>query len=171
MLKRGIKDWVVSILIAVVISLTIRTYIAEARWIPSGSMEPTLEIGDRIIIDKIFFKQTGIHRHDVIVFDPPYYDAEKKALIKRVIGLPGDEVEVRNGQVLVNGQALIEPYEMEKPAVDYGPVTIPEGMLFVMGDNRNNSMDSRSWGYLPEKNIIGKAFAKYYPINHMRLID
>ncbi|MHB1420549.1 MAG: signal peptidase I [Bacillota bacterium] len=171
MTKRKIMDWVVSILIAVVLSITIRTYIAEARWIPSGSMEPTLDIGDRIIIDKIFFKQIGLHRQDIIVFDAPFPVEEKKALIKRIIGLPGDVVQVKNGQVIVNGQALIEPYELEKPAADYGPVTVPEDMLFVMGDNRNNSADSRIWGYLPEKNIIGRAFVKYYPINHMSLID
>lgn len=158
------------IVIALVISLLVRTYVAEARFIPSESMLPTLKIGDHLIIDKISFEIKGlkdIQRGDIVVFDPPAAAKSNDDIpfIKRVIGLPGETVSVKKGTVYINGEPLNEPYILEKPVVDFKPYKVPDNMIFVMGDNRNHSNDSRYWGPLPVQNIIGKAEFRYYPFN------
>ncbi|MDD4238021.1 MAG: signal peptidase I [Desulfotomaculaceae bacterium] len=163
---KNILDWIYTLVFAVLLALGIRTYVAEARWIPSESMLPTLKIGDRLIIDKVSFHFSGISRGDMIVFEPPPASKLTDVLIKRVIGLPGDTVAVKNGFVYINGQPLEEPYELEKPRGDYKAITVPEDSLFVMGDNRNNSFDSRYWGVVPDELIIGKAVARFYPFSN-----
>lgn len=162
---RNILDWVYTLAFALVLALVIRTFVAEARWIPSESMLPTLKVGDRLIIDKVSYHINGIKRGDIIVFKAPPSSKLNETLIKRVIGLPGDTVAIKNGLVYINNQPLNEPYELEKPRVDYNTITVPENSFFVMGDNRNNSYDSRFWGMVPEELIIGKAVARYYPIS------
>jgi signal peptidase I len=163
--RKNIIDWALTLVFAVVLSLVIRTYVAEARWIPSESMLPTLKIGDRLIVDKVLFHFNGINRGDLLVFEAPPASNLDEVMIKRVIGLPGDTVEIKNGIVYINGQPLDEPYEMEKPKSDFKPVTVPENSFFVMGDNRNNSYDSRFWGMVPGELIIGKAVARYFPFS------
>lgn len=162
---RNILDWVYTLAFALVLALVIRTFVAEARWIPSESMLPTLKVGDRLIIDKVSYHISGIKRGDIIVFKAPPSSNLDETLIKRVIGLPGDTVAIKNGLVYINNQPLNEPYELEKPRGDYKTITVPENSFFVMGDNRNNSYDSRFWGVVPEELIIGKAVARYYPIS------
>lgn len=164
--RKNMIDWGVTLVFAVLLALGIRTFVAEARWIPSESMLPTLQIGDRLIVDKVSFHFSGINRGDLIVFEPPSASKLEDVLIKRVIGLPGETVAIKNGIVFINAQPLDEPYELEKPRVDYKGITVPENSVFVMGDNRNNSFDSRFWGVVPEELIIGKAVARFYPFSN-----
>lgn len=162
---KKIFDWVITLVLAVLLSLGVRTYIAEARWIPSPSMLPTLQIGDRLLIEKVSLKLNGISRGDIIVFDAPTASKLEQVMIKRVIGLPGDTVSIKNSVVYINGTPLEEPYELEKPKDDFKPYKIPENSVFVMGDNRNNSFDSRYWGEVPLNHVIGKALVRFYPLN------
>ncbi len=163
-----------TVAMAFVLSFGIRTFIAEARYIPSSSMEPTLQINDRLIIEKMTYRFNEPKRGDVIVFNAT--DALKaqnfnEAFIKRIIGLPGDTVEVKRGEVRVNGKLLREFYIKEKPNYNYGPVTVPEDNYLVLGDNRNNSYDSHYWGFVPKDKIIGRAFVRFWPPQRMGGID
>lgn len=154
------------VLIAFALSWVLRTYVIEARKIPTGSMLPTIQLEDRVIVDKFFFKRFDhIAEGDVIVFHPPPSAHATDDYIKRVIGLPGDKVEIKNGTTYVNDKALNEPYLLEKPKNDFGPIVVPNDNVFVMGDNRNNSADSREWGFLPEENITGRTLFRYWPLN------
>ncbi|WP_013324122.1 signal peptidase I [Gloeothece verrucosa] len=157
-----------TVIYAGILALGIRTFVAEARYIPSSSMEPTLQINDRLIIEKISYHFREPQRGDVVVFNPTEALIKqnfKDAFIKRVIGLPGDTVEVKGGKVYVNGEALIEDYIAQKPDYDYGPVTVPQGQYLVLGDNRNNSYDSHYWGFVPKDKIIGRAAIRFWPLN------
>ncbi|MGL5082580.1 MAG: signal peptidase I [Microcoleaceae cyanobacterium] len=163
--------------LSIVLALGIRTFVAEARYIPSGSMEPTLEVNDRLIIDKLGYRFKEPNRGDIVVFSPPdqLKSQYKDAFIKRIIGLPGDTVEVKGGTVYVNGEALPEDYIAELPHEDWPPAgienVVPADSYLVMGDNRNNSYDSRKWGYVPRENIIGRAILRFWPINRMQGLD
>ncbi len=159
-----------TIAMAGILALGIRTFVAEARYIPSSSMENTLEINDRLIIEKISYHLRNPERQDIVVFNPT--EALKKqnftdAFIKRVIGLPGDKVEVKGQQVYVNDTPLSEPYIAEKPRYDFGPVIVPPGQYLVLGDNRNNSYDSHYWGFVPKENLIGRAAVRFWPPNRL----
>lgn len=159
---------------AAILAFGIRTFVAEARYIPSSSMEPTLEINDRLIIEKISYHFRQPERGDVVVFSPTKALQEQnfnEAFIKRVIGLPGETVEVKNGKVYINNQPLKENYIAEKPIYDYGPVVVPKGQFLVLGDNRNNSYDSHYWGFVPLENIIGRAFVRFWPLDRAGEID
>jgi signal peptidase I len=163
-----------TVAMAFVLSFGIRTFVAEARYIPSSSMEPTLQINDRLIIEKMTYRFSEPARGDVIVFNAT--DALKaenfnEAFIKRIIGLPGDTVEVKEGNVIVNGKQLREIYIKEEPNYNYGPVTVPQGNYLVLGDNRNNSYDSHYWGFVPRDKIIGRAFVRFWPPQRMGTID
>lgn len=154
--------------VSIVLALGIRTFVAEARYIPSGSMLPTLEINDRLIIEKITYLFHDPQRGDIIVFMPPEKLGEssfKDAFIKRVIGLPGETIEVINGKVLINGNPLPENYIESPPDYQWGPETVPPNSFLVLGDNRNNSFDSHFWGYVPRQNIIGRAAVRFWPPN------
>lgn len=160
--------------LSAILALGIRTFVAEARYIPSGSMLPTLEINDRLIIDKLGYRFKDPQRGDIVVFSPtPALQQEnfKDAFIKRVIGLPGDTVEVKGGKVYVNDELLTEQYIKEQPNYDYGPVVVPENQYLVLGDNRNNSYDSHYWGFVPRENIIGQAVIRFFPFNRIGGID
>lgn len=158
--------------IALAIALTVRVLIAEPRYIPSNSMDPTLHIGDRLLVDKVSYRWQAPHRGDVVVFAPPPQLARLgyetgQAFIKRVIGEPGQTVEVVQGQVLIDGQPLQESYILEPPAYTLNPITVPTGQVFVMGDNRNDSNDSHVWGGLPQQNIIGRARFRFWPLDRL----
>ncbi|MFW6358554.1 MAG: signal peptidase I [Chroococcales cyanobacterium] len=160
--------------LSAVLAFGIRTFVAEARYIPSESMLPTLEINDRLIIEKLSYRFRRPERGDVVVFKPT--DALKQenfnhAFIKRVIGLPGETVEVKGGRVYVNDQALRENYLVEDPQYRYGPVSVPKGQYLVLGDNRNNSYDSHYWGFVPHENIIGRAAVRFWPIGRVDILD
>jgi len=156
------------ILIALVLAFVIRTFIAEPRYIPSDSMLPTLEEGDRLVVEKISYYFHSPLRGDIVVFQPPLqlqmqgYEQDQ-AFIKRVIGQPGDIVSVSNGIVSIDNKPLKENYILESPRYSLSSVQVPEGQLFVMGDNRNNSNDSHIWGFLPQTNVIGRAIFRFYP--------
>lgn len=181
--KKGlIREYAESIAIAVLLALVIRTYLVQAFKIPSGSMEDTLAIGDHLLVNK-FMYGTRIpftdkrvltirdpHRGDVIVFEYP--EDPSKDFIKRVIGVPGDVIEGKEKKVYVNGTPYENPHEIHKekdiipkemnPRDTFGPVTVPEGSYFVMGDNRDRSYDSRFWKFVRRDQIKGLAFIKYW---------
>lgn len=174
--KAAFFEYAKIIVIALVLSLIVRTYVAEARFIPSESMLPTLKIGDRLIIEKISLEVKGlgdIQRGDIVVFKPPasVQTEDNIPFIKRVIGLPGETISINKGTVYIDGEPLNEPYIFEKPAWDFKPYVVPDNMVFVMGDNRNNSNDSRYWGPLPVQNIIGKAEFRYYPFSDIGTLN
>ncbi|MHB8126844.1 MAG: signal peptidase I [Desulfitobacteriaceae bacterium] len=165
---RVILEIVEIVVIAFVLSWIIRTFVIEPRVIPTGSMLPTIQLQDRVIVDKFFFKYFDqIRPGDVIVFRPPPTAHTTEDFIKRVIGFAGDKIQIINHVVIVNGKALNEPYLLEQPKNDFGPVTVPADSLFVMGDNRNNSADSRVWGFLPIENVSGRTLFRYWPLNHI----
>lgn len=159
---------------AAVLSLLIITFIVQAFFIPSGSMEPTLQIGDRILVSKFAYRLGPIHRGDVVVFHYPLNPG--KDFVKRVVALGGETVELRDGVVLINTVPIPEPYPTALGGGDractsnYGPQRVPPGDLFVLGDNRCNSEDSRFFGFLPDKNVVGKALLIYWPLPRIRIV-
>ena len=183
--KSTAREYFESIVVAVILALFVRTFVVQAFKIPTSSMEPNLLVGDHLLVNKFVFAPTAsdverallpireIRRGDVIVFKYP--EDPERDFIKRVIGLPGETVELRNQQVFINGARIDEPYahymlpaqgQSEEASFDvrerYGPVTVPEGHLFAMGDNRDNSQDSRYWGFLPREYVKGRALLIYW---------
>jgi signal peptidase I len=148
----------------------VRPFVMEAFWIPSGSMIPTLEIGDRVLVNKFIYRFTDPSRGDIIVFES--VDNSNEDLIKRVVALPGDTIAVRGGKLFVNGEPQKEPYTNKKvpDRSFYARTTVPKNHVFVMGDNRGNSADSRVFGPLPEKNIEGEAFLRFWPPDRIGLL-
>lgn len=166
---RNLLEWVAVIVGAVLVALLIKTFVVQAFRIPSESMVPTLEVGDRVLVNKLSYDAHGLNRGDVVVFErPPGLPSgpdDPKDLIKRVIGLPGDTVVARDGSIYIDDQRLDEPYLPENIAT-YNldvPVTIPEGEVWVMGDNRTNSEDSRVFGPIDDDSIVGRAFMIMWP--------
>lgn len=167
-----LKEFVGIVVVAFLLAMILRTFVIEGRWIPSGSMLPTIQVGDRVMVNKFIYHFKEPEHGDIVVFEPPAIINQKDDYIKRIIGLPGDRIEVKDGKVWVNGEALEEPYIAENPNYEYGPVEVPEHALFVMGDNRNMSYDSHLWnGWLTEDHIKGKAFLIYWPLDHFKMFD
>lgn len=177
------KSWKKTILenlklgaIALTIAIVVRLFIAEPRFIPSPSMVPTLAVGDRLLVEKVSYHLHEPHQGDIVVFEPPpqlqeYGYRASQAFIKRVIGLPGQIVQVTGGNVLVDGQPLTENYILEAPQYEMPPVQVPDGSLFMMGDNRNDSNDSHVWGFLPEENVIGRAAFRFWPFEKIGSVE
>lgn len=166
--KSEIRDYIEALAIAAIFTSFIMMFVARSYVVDGSSMQPTLENGQRLLVDKITYRIGEPRRGDIIVFDQDWSDLP---LIKRVIGLPGDVVEVRGGHAHVNGTRLDESFLSEAARDDYGPTVVPDGMYFVMGDNRNNSNDSRqSVGFLPRKLIIGRAVFRFWPVTRTRII-
>ena len=162
--------------LSIVLALGIRTFVAEARWIPSESMVPTLQKYDKLIVDKLSYHFTSPQRGDIVVFSPTDNIMKenptlKDAFIKRVIGLPGDKVEVKGGRVYINDRPLREKYIETAPQYQYGPVTVPSDSYLMLGDNRNNSYDSHFWGFVPRDHIIGRAIVRFWPPNRIGDLD
>ncbi|MBD1849019.1 signal peptidase I [Leptolyngbya sp. FACHB-711] len=175
-LSKGQRDNVQILGIALVLAIVIRLFVAEPRYIPSDSMLPTLQIGDRLVVEKIAYRFRSPQHGEIVVFDPPlqlqqFGYAPDKAFIKRVIGTPGDIVQVTQGNVLINGQSLTEAYLAEPPAYEMPSVRVPADQFFVMGDNRNNSNDSHVWGFLPRQNIIGRAIFCFFPFDRLGFLQ
>lgn len=186
--KKG--RWITELIVIVIIVLLIRAFVTQPYNIPSGSMQPTLLVGDFILVNKLVYRFSEPQRGDIVVFKYPI--DPNIDFIKRIIALPGEEIEVRNNQVFINGKPLplIEVGRGEENGVrkviyeeilpegrkhkvqfyedfpfskrDFGPVVVPPNHYFVMGDNRDNSEDSRYWGFVPRENIVGKAFVIYF---------
>lgn len=155
---------------ALALALLLKTFIIDSRAIPSTSMAPTIEVGDRVVLLRFAYAgKSSPARGDIVVFKAPAETNEKSDMIKRVIGLPGETVEVRDGLVYIDGTALDEPYLSEAPAYTYGPVEVPAGCYFVLGDNRNHSVDSHAWRnpFLPEADIKGQAVCCYWPLDRI----
>ncbi|MEA3056828.1 MAG: signal peptidase [Actinomycetota bacterium] len=195
--RRAVVETVLLVGLAVIIAIVLRAFVAQAFRIPSASMEPQLLVGDRVVVSRMSYRVHDPRRGDIIVFDcPPAAgcDDEKhdalpvraaKALgeallirqpdteefIKRVIGLPGDVVEGHDGFVFVNGSVLVEPY-LPKGTVtsDFGPITVRKGKLWVMGDNRGNSADSRVFGQIEQRTIVGRAIVRVWPPNRVAFL-
>ncbi len=150
----------------------LRPFILQTYWVPTGSMRDTLVEKDRLAANKLAYHNGRLHRQDIIVFRaPPWADPERKDYIKRLIGLPGDTIEVRDGRVFVNGRTIEEPYVREPPRYGWGPVKVPEGSVVVLGDNRNNSHDSHAWRqagkpapFVPIEDIYGRAIFRFWPL-------
>jgi signal peptidase I len=162
--RRTLLDTLETILLSLVLFLAINT-VSERIRVESISMQPTLYAGDMVIVNKLAYRfNNSPHRGDVIVFKYPP-DPESIPYIKRVVGLPGDQVHIADGKVYINGQLIDEPY-LKVSTNRGGDWTVPDKQLFVMGDNRNNSRDSRAWGFVPFENIIGRAELIYLPPQH-----
>jgi signal peptidase I len=167
---RSLVEWVAVIAGALGVALVIRIVFLAAFYIPSESMVPTLEKGDRVLVNKLSYKLHDIHRGDVVVFSRPPGEADTgiKDLIKRVIGLPGETLEVRDCRVLINGQPLEEPYVKSwSRTCTSEPRTIGPKQIFVMGDNRDDSQDSRFFGPIDESLVVGRAFIIVWPLTHL----
>jgi signal peptidase I len=165
--KSVLREYAEAILIAIILALLIRTFVVQAFKIPSGSMIPTLLVGDHILVNKFIFYFRDPHRGDVIVFKYPW--DESRDFIKRIIAVGGEEVAMKDRTVFINGRPLEEAYaiysDVRPPGgrtYEYGPVVVPAGSYFVMGDNRDNSQDSRFWGFLKREKIRGKSFLIYW---------
>ena len=177
------------ILVALVVAVLIKTFLVQAFWIPSGSMIPTLEINDRVLVNKLSYVFGEPDRGDVVVFDPPFGVEDDREpllqaivrnvaeslglqtpavedLIKRVVAVGGEEIEIKDGAVLIDGVAIDEPYLNQPVSMpDFGPVEVPEGSIFVMGDNRSRSQDSRRFGPIETDSIVGRAFVRVWPFD------
>jgi signal peptidase I len=171
---RSLLRTVLLLLMTLLAIVAVRTYVVASFYIPSASMEPTLHgcphcEPDMVVVDKLSFHFSHLSRTDVVVFNrPPLAPPEDKQLIKRVIGLPGETVSGHDGHVYIGGKPLIEPYL--NPAcdgtADFAAVKVPAHEYFMMGDNRCNSFDSRFFGFIPESNVVGRAFAVIWPVKH-----
>ena len=159
---KKILEWIKPILIAIVIALVINNFIIINVIIPTSSMENTIQVKDRGVAFRLSYLFSDPERGDIVVFDANYKDV---LLVKRVIGLPGDVVEIKDGEVLVNHEVLDEPYVKEAMLGEFGPYEVPSGQYFMLGDNRNNSKDSRDWDnpYIERSLIRGKFLFKYFP--------
>lgn len=184
----ALKELALVVAVALVIAVVVKTFLAQAFYIPTGSMLPQLQIGDRVIVSKVSYRLHDPNRGDIVVFhDPNPSPEEPRSLpervggevlealgirppstdefIKRVIALPGETVEGRNGMVYVDGLQLVEPYLPEEATTsDFDPVEVPEGTLWVMGDNRNGSLDSRRFGPVDQSTVVGRAIVRAWPV-------
>ncbi|MFH2139040.1 MAG: signal peptidase I [Candidatus Omnitrophota bacterium] len=174
--KAIIREYAESLLIAFILAMIIRTFVVQAFKIPTGSMIPTLIEGDRILVNKFIFKFRKVQDGEVIVFKYP--ENPKIAFIKRLIAQGQEKVELKGGRVYINDEKIQEPRINSRfyyNRGDYGQVDqvidVPENNFYVLGDNSANSRDSRYWGFVPKKNLIGKAILIYWPLHRIRLIE
>lgn len=181
---RTVVEWAVILMAVLLCTVLLRTYVVQSFYIPSGSMLPTLQVGDRIIVNKLSYHLHDVHRGDIVVFArPPLEDQEYADLVKRVIGLPGETISSKAGSVYINGKKLDEPWLPAGPSSFTGPlaggdphpqfnlpgpVKIPVGYYYVMGDNRTDSEDSRFFGPIPKSLIVGRAVAVIWPLGHIK---
>jgi signal peptidase I len=169
--RRGVIEWLVVLVIAVTASFLIRTFVFQTFFVPSSSMNPTLSIGNHIMVDKLSADFGTINIGDILVFKAPPQvkkdcSDDVADLVKRVIGLPGDHLTSKGNTIYVNGKKLDQKWPHINPVTPaIGNVTVPKGEYFMMGDYHSNSCDSRYWGSIPRSDIIGKVFLKFWPLS------
>jgi signal peptidase I len=174
--RRSFIEWGIVVVVAVLVSLLIRTFVFQTFYIPSGSMEPTLQIGDRIIVSKLSVEFGTIHTGDILVFKAPKAVAtvcgdDVADLVKRVIGLPGQILTSKGNTIYVNGKPLAQPWtHVDTLGKPIGTVYVPKNHYFMMGDNESDSCDSRYWGTIPRSSIIGKAFVRIWPLSRLAFL-
>jgi signal peptidase I len=170
---RGILEVLQALAIAVLISVGLNLFVVQVTEVRQKSMESTLLSGDRVLVSKIDYRISAPERGDIIVFKPPIDTSIP--YVKRVVGIPGDTVDLREGRVVVNGQVLDEPYAFGQTQVRGGPIRfpfkVPPDRLFVLGDNRPVSGDSREWGAVPVENVVGKVILKFWPLREARFFE
>ncbi len=170
---RGAVEWIVILVGALLVAFIVKTFLLQAFYIPSASMESTLNIGDRVLVNKLSYDFHDVRRGDVVVFKSPPGEGnpEIKDLIKRVIALPNETVEGHDGRVFINGNPLREPYLAEGATTStFAPEKVPPGHLWVMGDNRSNSKDSRVFHPIDEDLVVGRAFVRVWPLGALGLL-
>jgi signal peptidase I len=172
--RRGITEWLIVLVVAIVASFLVRTFVFQTFYIPSSSMKPTLWKGNRIMVDKLSVDFGTINIGDIVVFKaPPAVKSDCQDdvadLVKRVIGVPGDHLTSKGNTIYVNGKPLDQKWSHYTPIGDtpIGSVTVPKGQYYMMGDNHANSCDSRYWGTVPRSDIIGKVFLKFWPLSQL----
>ncbi|MEA3406832.1 MAG: signal peptidase I [Chloroflexota bacterium] len=163
--KSWLRELVESVLPALVIVLVINVFLAQATRVEGQSMEPNLHNNQRLIIEKVTYRFNKPEHGDIVVLHPPQQSGEP--LIKRVIGVPGETLEIHDGQVYIDGQVIDEPYLDQPTWGTFGPILVPEGHVFVMGDNRRASNDSRAFGVVAFEDIIGRAWVRYWPLSEI----
>ncbi len=175
-------EWILVIGGAILLAVIVKMVLLQAFYIPSASMYPTLQKGDRVLVNKISYKLHDVNRGDVVVFERPPSETATNIpdLIKRVVGLPGEQIVIEGGRVYIDGQLLDEPYLPEGVTTTAenaplkcareAPCVVPEGDVWVMGDNRNDSKDSRYFGPIDEDSIVGRAFVVVWPLNRLGLL-
>ena len=176
-IKKEAKEWAQSILIALVLTLILRTYVIQAFKIPSGSMRPTLLEGDKLFVNKYVYRFRSPDRGDIVVFRYP--DDPRKDFIKRLVASGGETVEIRDGKIYVDGKMLDDPKSFGKfYYYNHDPfggpdekIRVPENTYYVLGDNSSNSTDSRFWGFVPKKNMLGKAIFRWWPPNRIGRVE
>jgi len=164
-----IRETAETILVALVLALLLRGFVVDSIVVQGYSMEPGLRHGERILVNKLVYRFRPPERGDIVVFRYPLDPS--RDFIKRVVGQPGDVIEVRQGEVFVNNQSFEEPYVRSPGTSNLGPQTVPEGSLFVLGDNRTNSEDSRYFGPIPKNSLKGKAFLIFWPLSGVRILN
>ncbi len=173
--KRSVwQYWVVDtveiILVAVIMALTFREFVLQTSMVPTGSMIPTLNVGDRLFVNKFIYRFISPKRGDIVVFSSPFDDG--KDYVKRCVALPGETLEIEHGDVYINGKLISFPgANIQSDFSFFGPQKIPNGHYFMMGDNRANSFDSRYWGFVPKGHVLGKALFTFWPLCRMRPLD
>jgi signal peptidase I len=169
--RKIVYEYLDSIIIAGITALVLIHFVVRTFYIPSTSMVPTLLVKDYIMVNEFVYRFKDPQRREIVVFKPPpSANAEDKDFIKRVVATANDEVEVKEGKLYINGEPQEESFISEPPDYNYEKVKVPPDNLFVMGDNRNNSDDSHIWGFLPKKNVKGKAFLIFWPPQRLRLL-
>ena len=166
---RFLREVLETILPAILIALLINVFVGQATRVEGQSMEPSLHTDQRLVVEKVSYRFHGPQRFDIVVLRLPSQGDE--LLIKRVVGLPGETVEIRDGDVYINGEPLDEPFlDVETRPGRQGTVTVPPLHVYVMGDNRNHSNDSRSFGPIPIENIVGRAWISYWPLENVGVV-
>ncbi len=165
--KSMIRELLETVISAGIIAFIIITFIGQVTVVRGASMEPTLHDRERLIANKISYRFESPERNEIIIFKPPI--GIKRNYIKRIIGIPDDKIEIVNGKIYVNDQVLKEPYVKYRSNENMPPTIVPADSFFVLGDNRPNSSDSRYWGFVPRKNVVGKAWVVFWPLNKIRI--
>lgn len=167
-----LEEMIGVIAVAFILAMVLRNYGFEGREIPTASMAQTVQVNDRVWVNRFIYYIKEPQRGDVVMFHPPKSINSPTPYLKRVIGLPGETVEMKDHRVYINGKALVEPYVAQPLDYTFGPVIVPKGCLLVLGDNRNNSYDSHEWNeWLTEDRLMGKAINIYWPLDHFKFLE